>query len=71
MAKTAKQIAEILFNDSMSRADEVPIEDDGHAAYDKWQRSAGEAGDEDTIRDLRAVDRDDFAAAWNELRETA
>jgi len=67
MTTEAKKLARDLYNDDMSRADEVPVERDGHKAYDGWLRGSGEAGDRDTSEALAAVDRDEFAAAWEDL----
>jgi hypothetical protein len=64
---TAENLAKILYTDDLGRAPEVPVERDGGRAYDAWQRAAGQAGDEKTVTDLAAVDRADFAAAWNRL----
>lgn len=67
--KTAAQIAKILFIDDMGRRDDVPVETDGRKAYDAWLTAAGSAGDEQTVMDLEAVSRREFAAAWNALVE--
>lgn len=66
-SETAAKLASALYRDDMSRADEVPVETDGLRAYDGWLCAAGEAGDSDTSEALRAVDRYDFAAAWERL----
>jgi hypothetical protein len=65
----ASKLARQLYTDDLSRADEVPVQRDGHRAYDGWLRAASEAGDRDTREALEAVDRDAFAAAWNALVE--
>lgn len=65
--QTAKRLAETLYQDDMSRADEVPVERDGHRAYDGWVRASATAGDRDTAEALEHVDRDEFAAAWDAL----
>lgn len=65
----ARKLARQLFRDDMSRAPEVPVTRDGHAAYDGWRRAAGEAGDRETVDALRSVDRDEFAAAWEAALE--
>jgi hypothetical protein len=65
--QTAKRLAEALYQDDMSRADEVPVGRDGHRAYDGWVRASATAGDRDTAEALEHVDRDEFAAAWDAL----
>jgi len=64
-----KKLARDLYRDDMSRADEVPVQQDGHRAYDGWLAASSDAGDRDTADALRATDREEFAAAWNELVE--
>lgn len=66
---TAKKLARELYRDDMSRANEVPVATDGYKAYDGWLQAASDAGDTDTREALLSVDRDDFAAAWNESVE--
>ena len=65
----AEKLAKILYTDDMGRADEVPVERDGLRAYDGWVRASGQAGDRQTADDLAAVDRAEFAAAWDALVE--
>ena len=66
---TTKKLARDLYRDDMSRADEVPLQQDGHRVYDGWLQASSDAGDRDTADALRAADRDEFASAWNELVE--
>lgn len=66
---TANKLARQLHNDDMLRADEVPVQRDGHKAYDGWFRAASDAGDRDTLETLESVDREEFAAVWNRLTE--
>lgn len=66
----ARTLAGRLYRDDTSRAPEVPVEQDGARAYDGWVRAAATAGDSDTSADLDAVDRAEFAAAWDDLIET-
>lgn len=63
----ASRLARRLYRDDLSRANEVPVERDGAKAYDTWVTGARAAGDQDTIDALAAVDRDEFAAAWEAL----
>ena len=65
----ARALARALYRDDMSRADETPVERDGYKAYAGWLAASTAASDTDTQGDLLAVDRDDFAAAWNALVE--
>lgn len=65
VAKLARQ----LYRDDLSRADEAPIQRDGRKAYDGWLQASRDAGDTETRDALLAVDRDDFAAAWDALVE--
>ncbi len=64
---TAKKLARQLFNDDLSRADETPVERDGHKAYAAWLGSASDAGDTETREALESVDVDEFAQAWHAL----
>ena len=64
---TAAQVARVLYDDDMSRADEVPVERDGATAIAGWMRSAGEAGDTDTVDDIRAAGESAVAAAWDAI----
>ena len=61
----AEKLAEHLYKDDQSRADEVPVCSDGGEAYDNWWNAASNAGDHETLEALEAVDRDDFAEAWD------
>lgn len=65
----AKKLARQLYNDDLERTPEVPIQADGHRAYDTWLACASDSNDADTREALEAVDRDEFAAAWTALVE--
>lgn len=66
MSTNARTLAYKLFRDDQGRADEVPVATDGHRAYDGWLQASSDAGDTDTREALEAVDRDAFAAAWED-----
>lgn len=63
----AAKLARELYSDDLSREPEQPIQRDGGKAYDAWLQSARDGGDTDTRDALLAVDRADFAAAWNAI----
>lgn len=66
---SARTLARQLLADDQERADEVPVQQDGHRAYDGWVKASSDAGDRDTADALAAVDRDEFAAAWEAALE--
>ena len=70
VAKHSRKLARQLFDDDMSRADEVPICTDGSRAFRKWADAASNAGDRETYAALKAVDSDIFAAEWDRLYRT-
>lgn len=63
----AQRLARELYLDDCSRADKVPVEHNGHRAYDGWVRAMDEARDNVTGTSLARVDRDEFADAWGML----
>lgn len=65
--QTARKLARELYSDDLSREPEVPIQRDGGKAYDAWLGSASDGCDTDTRDALMAVDRADFAAAWETI----
>ena len=63
----AENLARRLILDDLSRVDECPVERDGVRAVAGWFTAASQAGDSDTLEDIRQVGLDALADAWDEL----
>jgi hypothetical protein len=62
----AKELAEKLFDID---AENESVNSSGEKAYDGWLRSSGQAGDLSLCQELKEVNKNDFAMAWEELYE--
>lgn len=66
---TVQELVQILFSQDKEIADEngCDVEKDGLKAYDGWLQASSSAGDSQTRKNLKSVDRIEFAQAWEDL----